>query len=145
LLHDIGKVVMEQYLHEDFHRALKFAQDNNIPTIDAENQVLKYNHAEVAEWLTNSWGLPIDLQLPLIFHHTPLLSAQCQDIIALCHYSDWLCYDINPTNEKYCTPELQLDAKELLKLEDKDIEDLKERLPKEMEKMIIFFDIAANA
>lgn len=144
LLHDIGKVVMEQYLHDDFRMALRTAQEKKISIFEAENEALGYNHTNVAEWLTNSWGFPTELQLPLIFHHTPSECPQTQDIIYLCHLSDWLCYELGMNNEKYLPPKLDIDAVKMLKLEDKDIDDLKNNFQKEMEKMIIFFDIATN-
>ena len=144
LLHDIGKVVMEQYFHEDFHRALLTAQKKNISMFEAENETLGYNHTHVAQWLTASWGLPAELQLPLIYHHTPSDSNQFQDIIALCHLSDCLCYDFGMNNEKYISPEINTDAIQILKLDQKDIDDLKDNFQLEMEKMKIFFDIAHN-
>jgi HD-like signal output (HDOD) protein len=144
LLHDIGKVVMEQYLHEDFHQALLTAQKKNISMFEAENETLGYNHTQVAEWLTASWGLPAELQLPLIYHHSPSDAGQFQDIIALCHLSDNLCYELGMNNEKYIAPKFDIEATQILKLDEKDIDDLKDRFPTEMEKMIVFFDIAHN-
>ncbi len=144
LLHDIGKVVMEQYIHDDFHMALRTAQEKKISMFDAENETLGYNHTHVAVWLTNSWGFPAELQLPLIYHHIPSESNQFQDIIYLCHLSDWLCYELGMNNEKYLAPKLDLTTTQMLKLEDQDIEDLKNHFQKEMDKMKIFFDIAAN-
>ncbi len=144
LLHDIGKVVMEQYLHEDFHKALETAQREKISMYDAENAILGYNHTHVAEWLTESWGLPSELQLPLLFHHTPSECCQYQDIVTLCHYADWLCYELGMNNDKYDPPMLDLETIKILKLDNKDVEDLKDLFKKELEKMLVFFDIAMN-
>jgi len=142
LLHDIGKVVMEQYLHEDFHNALKAAKNRKIAMIDAENETLGYNHTQVAQWLTDSWGLPSELQLPLIYHHTPSVVTQNQDIVALCHLSDWLCYQFNLNIGLYSPPALDPSVYYILKLEPKDIDELKDRFKAEMEKIQVFFDIA---
>jgi HD-like signal output (HDOD) protein len=144
LLHDIGKVVMEQYLHEDFHKALEYAQVNNIPIYNAENEVLGYNHCQVAEWLTCTWGLPSELQYPLIYHHTPSDSEQYQEIITLCHLSDWLCYDLGLNNNDYKPPELMQDSFNTLKLEQSDIDSLRERFKSEMDKAVAFIDIAIS-
>jgi len=142
LLHDIGKVVMEQYLHDDFHKALEFAHANNMPIYNAENMVLGYNHCQVAEWLTSTWGLPSELQFPLIYHHTPSESEQYREIITLCHLSDWLCYDLGLNNNSYKPPELIQEAFTTLKLEQTDVDSLRERFKSEMEKAMAFFDIA---
>jgi hypothetical protein len=47
-------------------------------------------------------------------------------------------------NEKYIAPKFDIEATQILKLDEKDIDDLKDRFPTEMEKMIVFFDIAHN-
>ncbi len=144
LLHDIGKVVMEQYLHDDFHKALEYAHSNNMPMYNAENMVLGYNHCQVAEWLTSTWGLPSELQYPLIYHHTPSEPGQHQEIITLCHLSDWLCYDLGLNNNSYVSPELFPDSFNTLKLEQNDIDILKEQFKSEMEKAVTFFEIAVS-
>ena len=145
LLHDIGKVVMEQYLHEDFHLALKTSKTDNIPMYEAEEEVLGFDHTDVAEWLTSGWGLPMEIQLPLINHHDPAISVQCQDIVALCHYADWLCYETGTALDKsYPRPELDTHSIEHLRIEDSDIEFIKEKLPEELEKTTIFYDVAAG-
>jgi HD-like signal output (HDOD) protein len=146
LLHDIGKVVMEQYMHEEFHKALKYSIDNNVSLFEAEQKTLNFTHSNVAEWLTQSWGLPIEIQLPLIYHHTPSQAVQSQDIIALCHFADWLCYEMGLTIDKrYPAPQLDLEATQVLKLDQADIDELKVQFPKELERSIIFYEIAKGA
>ena len=145
LLHDIGKVVMEQYLHDDFHEALDYALQNRIPIFQAESSRLGYSHTEIAEWLTESWGLPAEIRLSLVYHHTPFTSVQCQDIIALCHLADWLCYETGMVIEgDYQPPQLEENCITLLKLLPEDIDAIKEILPAELEKTSIFFDIASK-
>lgn len=143
LLHDIGKVVMEQYIHDDFHEALEYALENRIPIFQAESVRLGYSHTEIAQWLTENWGLPAEIRLPLVYHHEPSTSVQCQDIIALCHLSDWLCYETGMViDEAYQPPQLQENSVQLLKLLPQDIDTIKKSLPEELEKTSIFFDIA---
>ena len=38
---------------------------------NAENQVLGFNHMEVGEYLTKSWGLPETFYVPIGYHHCP--------------------------------------------------------------------------
>lgn len=145
LLHDIGKVVMEQYLHEDFHTTLEYAAEKNIPNFQAENELLGYNHTDIAEWLTESWSLPSEIRLSLMYHHEPEASVQCQDIVTLCHLADWLCYETGMIiDESFPAPSLREDSIKLLKLLPQDIENIKELLPEELEKTSIFYDIASK-
>ena len=145
LLHDIGKVVMEQYLHDDFHLALEFAAGNKIPIHQAESCQLGYAHTDIAEWLTENWSLPSEIRLSLIFHHDPASSIQCRDIVSLCHLADWLCYETGMVIDgDFQPPHLQEDCIKLLKLQPQDIDAIKELLPSELEKTSIFFDVTSE-
>jgi HD-like signal output (HDOD) protein len=145
LLHDIGKVVMEQYLHEDFHKALKHAKHRKISLYEAEKETLGYSHTDVAQWLMSGWQLPVQLSLPIIRHHDPQHAKECGDIVALCHYADYLCYELKLTlDEDYAPPPLNAASVESLEIRPEDIEDLKGRLSMELERMNIFCDIAAG-
>jgi HD-like signal output (HDOD) protein len=143
LLHDIGKVVMEQYLHEDFHKALKHAKHKKIPLFQAEKQTLGYNHSDVAQWLTSGWQLPDQLCFPLVHHHDPRNAKEHADIVALCHYADFLCYELKLTiDEDYVPPSLDPSCVEALDITPEDIESLKGRLAAELERVNVFCEIA---
>ncbi len=146
LLHDIGKVVMEQYLHDDFHKALKHAKHKRLSLYEAEKEALGYTHTDVAQWLTSSWQLPPVLQAPLMFHHDPQATTDQADIVALCHYADYLCYELKLTiDETYAPPLLAESVIEKLEISQSDIEALKLSLADELEKVNAFCDIAAGA
>ena len=91
LLHDVGKIVMEQYLNADFRKALHHARINNLSTFEAEREILGYTHCDVASWLTGSWSLPDEIVQPLICHHEPEEATICADSVMICHIADILC------------------------------------------------------
>jgi len=143
LLHDIGKVVMEQYLHEDFHKALIYATNNNVSMYEAEKKKLGYTHTDIAEYLTETWNLPTEIRLSLIYHHTPSEATQCNDIVALCHVSDWLCYETGMVIDGgFTPPHLEQKSLDRLKLLPEDIEHIRGFIPGELEKTSIFYSIA---
>jgi HD-like signal output (HDOD) protein len=145
LLHDIGKVVMEQYLHEDFHQALRFAKSNKMSLYDAEKASIGYTHADVARWLTLRWELPGNLLAPLIFHHRPSKAKDCADMVTLCHYADFLCYELKLTiHEDYAPPFLDHAQVKRLGISEHGLEKVKIRLGEELEKIDLFCDIAAG-
>ena len=145
LLHDLGKVVMEQYLHDDFHAALIDARHTNRSIVESEIALLGYTHTDVAELLTSSWGLPPEIELPMIYHHTPSDSDICTDIISLCHYADWLSYEIGMgIDKKHSAPPIDHTFIDQLNIADSDLEEMKERLPSELEKTSILFNIAGS-
>jgi HD-like signal output (HDOD) protein len=145
LLHDIGRVAMEQYLHDEFRSALSHAVKKSVPLYEAERAVLGYSHTEVADWLTAGWDLPAELHAPLVYHHNPSEISQCADAVALCHYADFLCYQNGLSMDAQLAPPI-LDKKavESLRLNSADVEYVKSVLPDEMKKMEVFFDIASG-
>jgi HD-like signal output (HDOD) protein len=143
LLHDIGKVVLEQYQHEDFHTALHTARTKKIPLFEAEKEVLGFTHANVAEWLMSGWRLPPEIELPVAHHHDPTPSAHDFEGIALCHAADWLCYQTGMVIDKaYTAPEPEESILGMVNLTPAMVDDLKEKIPPEIENSSIFFSAA---
>jgi HD-like signal output (HDOD) protein len=93
ILHDIGKIVMEQYLHGDLQRCLSLSADAGVSFIAAEQELLHFTHADVAEWLIDGWDLPDSLHFPIISHHDPLRAEACREYACLCHCGDVCSYD----------------------------------------------------
>jgi HD-like signal output (HDOD) protein len=93
--HDIGRVVLDQYFHEDFVTAFKLAQTEKIPLVEAEDKVLGFNHADAGDWLTARWELPQEIRLPIVHHHMPREAPLAKEVTALVHLADHLCYQID--------------------------------------------------
>ena len=145
LLHDLGKVVMEQYMHEDFHQALRHAKDKKIPLFDAEMEILGYAHTDVAEWLISSWELPDSIQLPMVFHHTPSQTPQCKNLVALCHFADHLCYRLKLSiGVDFAEPTLDAESLKDLSLSEEQVEKVSAQLAKELDKINLFCEMAAG-
>ncbi len=71
LLHDFGKVVLVQFMPEEFGRAIIMAREENINLHDAEMKIIGANHTEIGAMLAEKWELPEDLILCIRNHHTP--------------------------------------------------------------------------
>lgn len=71
LLHDIGVIVEDQFLHDDFKLILKRAmfEEENLP--QAELSVLGYTHADIGRAITTDWNFPEVLRDAIGFHHIP--------------------------------------------------------------------------
>jgi len=139
LLHDIGKVVMEQYLNTDFHKALYRARANSIPVFDAEKELLGYTHCDVASWLTGTWSLPDEIEQPLVYHHEPEEAETCPEAVLICHIAD-IMSKLNPENEaavEDAIRELEPKAKQL-DLYARDLRDVMTEIPEETERSAVF-------
>lgn len=69
LLHDIGQMVLGQYMPEEFQQAMALAQERAIPIHEAEREVLGLDHAEIGAMLAESWELPPQLITCIRNHH----------------------------------------------------------------------------
>lgn len=146
LLHDIGKIVMEQYLHEEFRDALALATRKHLTAHAAEQEAIGATHTEVAGWLTEEWDLPPVLQLPMRFHHSPAETENEQEAVYLIHLADRLCYDNGlALDETTSVPDCEPGIIAHFGLSAEDLAEVAATLPDELQKMETFFEMATGS
>ncbi len=69
LLHDLGKVFMDGYLHAEFETIVSRADDRNIPFIEAERSLYDVDHTKIGEWIARMWKLPLHVIAAVKHHH----------------------------------------------------------------------------
>ncbi|GAB4332809.1 MAG: HDOD domain-containing protein [Candidatus Abyssubacteria bacterium] len=78
LLHDLGKIILDQHLNSKFEQALKVSRERKVPLIEAEREVITCTHAEVGSLLAKRWNLSAEITYSLGFHHDPLKAPEEQ-------------------------------------------------------------------
>ncbi|PKN66917.1 MAG: hypothetical protein CVU57_04975 [Deltaproteobacteria bacterium HGW-Deltaproteobacteria-15] len=58
LLHDIGKMVLDDFMNQEFETALRMANAESIPMWKAEKAIFEANHAYVGSKIAEAWGFP---------------------------------------------------------------------------------------
>lgn len=96
LLHDIGKVVLNQYQSAYFREALRLHREEGIPHLEAERIALGATHADVGGWLCRRWNLPEAICDAASFHHDPSGSREHPALAALIRLSDALAHRLGP-------------------------------------------------
>lgn len=92
LLHDIGKIILDQFLHADFIAAVFRSQDKSIPLIQAETEIIGTDHAQLGEWLGMKWNLGSDFLQTIRWHHDPeSADADHRELVMLSHCSNYIC------------------------------------------------------
>jgi len=71
LIHDSGKLILDQYIKERWGLFEKFMSDGQQTFLDAEKKILQLDHTEVAAVVCKTWNLPMPLILGIKFHHYP--------------------------------------------------------------------------
>jgi HD-like signal output (HDOD) protein len=70
LLHDIGQLILDRFLHDLYKQVVQLTYDENIPVIEAEVRVLGESHGTVGGWLMDKWQLPPLFSEVATCHHT---------------------------------------------------------------------------
>ncbi|MHB1167330.1 MAG: HDOD domain-containing protein, partial [Carboxydocellales bacterium] len=86
-----GKVVLNNYVSEQYGEIIQAVEQENIPFMDAERRILKFDHAEVGSRLAEKWNLPTELVDAIANHHSPMNSKSNKKITALVHIADAIC------------------------------------------------------
>jgi putative nucleotidyltransferase with HDIG domain len=71
LLHDIGKIILDEYFHDRFMEAHALSIKKRCSMYEAEEEVLGANHMEVGHHLAQKWGLPPYITETILHHHHP--------------------------------------------------------------------------
>ncbi len=92
LLHDIGKVVLDQYMNRAyplFYRTLR-QTDGDLKA--AEKQFFGISHTDAGHRLAQQWDLPDSISQAILNHHCPEAAASHRDLVHLVHIADYTGY-----------------------------------------------------
>ena len=144
LLHDIGKLVMDQFLHEELVAILNETEKGEISFLDAERRHLGLDHAVIGEWLARKWKLPLPVVVSIRHHHEELeerqgfsLSQDC--VVDIVRLADVICRNrgIGWNGAKY-VPEIHPELWNRLDVDPADVESISETLEEEVKQSEIF-------
>lgn len=92
LLHDMGKIVLDGFFHDEFVEALHLSRTKKIPLETAEERVLGANHTEVGSWLGLRWKLAPDLLQAIRWHHeTASAEKEHRELAEIVHVANYVC------------------------------------------------------
>ncbi|NIM16511.1 MAG: HDOD domain-containing protein [Candidatus Aminicenantes bacterium] len=92
LLHDIGMIAEDQFLQDDFRTILQLSKTKSINITSAERETWGFDHAQVGEAITASWGLPEELNTAVGYHNNPLNSCfEFSKLVYTLYVSDYFC------------------------------------------------------
>lgn len=91
LLHDIGKVILNRYMKDAYHEVVELVSTQEMPFMQAEEQVLGCNHALIGARVAEKWSLPGHLVEAIQLHHYPDLAQTNEKLTAIVHIADAIC------------------------------------------------------
>ena len=92
LLHDIGKIIFEQFFHDEFRISLRESAKRKIPLFHIELECIGSDHAQVGAWLGKKWKLSREVIEVVRWHHEPdNATEQYRDLAMICHMANYIC------------------------------------------------------
>lgn len=71
LIHDIGKLIVDQFLPEEHDRVIALIREQRCSYRDAEKEVLGTRHAQIGGILLQHWNFPESITNQVFRHHMP--------------------------------------------------------------------------
>jgi putative nucleotidyltransferase with HDIG domain len=147
LLHDIGKVVVDQYLHEEMEKVIQLTQEHEISFADAEKEIMGINHADIGGQVMENWKIPIPIIVAVKYHHNVLEERGNEEkardlIVDIVRLSDIICKreKIGYTGDSF-RPEITEDLYSRLNINKEAIDKVIESGRDEIEKAGIFIEL----
>ncbi len=106
LLHDIGKVVMDSNLADEYQNVMERVYNDGQSFIDAENEVFGFDHTDVGALVVKRWNLAPALVEAVQYHHQPMGAEIDPTLCAIISLANSLCVRLGIGPER--DPELKL-------------------------------------
>jgi putative nucleotidyltransferase with HDIG domain len=142
LVHDIGRVIMDQHFPKEFGLAYRLVHEGNVPLGQAESTVFKLSHAEIGRHVARKWSFPGDIVAAIGDHHGPDDDAPWPHLAALVHVADMIVHGAG-LGLGAAVPTISPEALEVLNKQSDALEEMQERFADAHEKMDIFDGLIA--
>ena len=90
LLHDVGKLVLGEFVKDDIKKIEKIAS-KDVSFEAAEQIALGTDHAEIGAKILENWGLPKEVVSAVRWHHDPDSADETSTLIDIVHVANVLC------------------------------------------------------
>jgi len=92
LLHDLGLILIDQYLHQPFRQVIDGLNEET-PLCDVEREVLGFDHAQLGEFVSMNWNLPDHLIACIRYHHEPMIyDGPHREMVATVALANFFCH-----------------------------------------------------
>ena len=92
LLHDLGIIIEDQFMRDKFEEALVRSQNEKCNLVEAEKNVIGFDHSKIGEALTSDWNFPKESVSAIAYHHEPnKVDSEFKEIVSVLYISDYIC------------------------------------------------------
>jgi HD-like signal output (HDOD) protein len=142
LIHDIGKLILCQYMPKEFAAIVSNCLSKDILFYESEKELYDIAHPEIGGILTQRWNLPTELQQAVLFHHNPSPTHNHYMVAAIVHCADILIRALDYGNGgDRKIPQMSENVWRNLGLEHLPLQPLLEAIADEYNKAMVFMQI----
>lgn len=98
LIHDFGKIVINNSLPDQYSAVIDRVYEKNIPTLVAEDELFGFNHCNLGGLIARKWKLPSNLEIVVEYHHAEQYPAfedsSYETLCQLVQVADAMCLHI---------------------------------------------------
>lgn len=142
LLHDVGKIVLDQFFNEPLGRALEAVRDQKYSSLhEAERSIIGMDHGKIGDMLLKRWKFPAVISGPISVHHQTAIpeGINLKDV-ALLRVADTLSKTVGFGNpESLVYPETHYEDMLMLGLDDRGLAEMKDYLAEAEDGIVDFF------
>jgi len=95
ILHDIGLIVEDHTVNDLLIEMCKAYMPGGGPITEYEQEVIGTNHSEIGYLLTKEWGLPVEVQEGIRFHHDIGKEYDPSGLIGIIQMSEYIVSQMN--------------------------------------------------
>jgi putative nucleotidyltransferase with HDIG domain len=128
LLHDLGKLLLDQFVLEDYPTIVEYVKRYQMPLWQVEQKLLGIDHARVGGLIAERWNFPIILVDAIHFHHAPSFARTNQQLPAIVNLANAFAADYQRTNPDLFSFELHPETLNILKMDTAQVEKLRRDL-----------------
>ena len=128
LLHDIGKLLLDQFVLSNYKTIIDFVQHNQLQLWQVEEKLIGIDHARVGGLIAERWNFPIVLVDAIRYHHTPSLASANRQLPAIVNLANAFAEDYSLANSELFSFEIHPETYTILKITEADVENLKIRM-----------------
>jgi len=144
LIHDIGKMIICCFMPKEHEQVVEYLQcHEEVTDMEAEINIMGFNHAQLGRQLAISWKLPDRLADAIGYHHTPAMDNNSDDLAYLINLSNYVAHNGLPVDtEGLMRTKIDPETEKFFKIDEDYMERLKSRLIEEYMKAETFMKIA---
>ncbi len=128
LLHDIGKLLLDQYVLSDYSQIILYVKKYNQLLWQVEEKLIGIDHARVGGLIAQRWGFPAVLIDAITFHHYPSAAHTNPVLAALVNLANYLTIKAQGSQQGLFCDALHPDTYIILSIDEARLERFQQRV-----------------